>query len=393
MAVNEGLYNWMLKTYGMPAAEWYRSNPGRKPGANPFLPSGAYVPLADAGSDNTYASVSPEFEEVSIIEPASSSSSDYFQQFLNSLDSAQRADIEGMSDLSAEDKASIGYDYAARQQLGFGDPLAAGEYAAAGGLYYTPNYGEYGGYLTKENPDAAQVARVREMIAMQSAGTADPSWANQNLSGLIRNTGAGGWHVRGATADDPEVQKYGIYNVGRSDYMQARRNEALQKNIEILKQQADQGVQDSQQFLDQYVAQGKEGSEAIVPPQQSQKGPRGEDFGEVAWNTPAIPQGPYTPVRNFGSKDRPSYGPSTIDTINNPGRQRVEPIRFVQENQPVDVRVARAAQQSDEQREKLTQQSEFDISKEKQLASAKAAEAYRKSAAAEDPFRAAARMG
>jgi hypothetical protein len=43
--------------------------------------------------------------------------------------------------------------------------------------------------------------------------------------------------------------------------------------------------------------------------------------------------------------------------------------------------------------ERLAQQSEFDISKEKQLASAKAADAYRRSAAAEDPFRAAARVG
>jgi hypothetical protein len=52
-----------------------------------------------------------------------------------------------------------------------------------------------------------------------------------------------------------------------------------------------------------------------------------------------------------------------------------------------------AALKSDEQKQRLAQQSEFDISKEKQLASAKAADAYRRSAAAEDPFRAAARVG
>lgn len=389
MAVNEGLYNWMLKTYGMPAAEWYRSNPGSKPGANPFLPRGAYVPLADAGSDNTYASVSPEFEEVSVVEPGSSSS-DYFQQFLNSLDPSQRADIEGMSDLSAEDKANIGYDYAARQQLDFGDPLASGEYAAAGGLYYTPNYGEYGGYLTKNNPDQEQVARVRDMMAQQAAGTADPSWANQNLSNLISVSGLGGWHVRGATANDPEVQKYGIYNVGRSDYMQTRRNEALQKNIELLKKQADQGIQDSQQFLDEYIADGGEGTEP-------QYGPRGEILGDVAVQYgdgfPKTPGWMKELDRLYKeTKDKP-FKPGTPKPGRGMGDVWEGPVRDASAPAPVDVRVARAAQQSDEQKQKLAQQSEFDMSKEKQFASAKAAEAYRKSAATEDPFRAAARMG
>lgn len=389
MAVNEGLYNWMLKTYGMPAAEWYRSNPGSKPGANPFLPRGAYVPLADAGSDNTYASVSPEFEEVSVVEPGSSSS-DYFQQFLNSLDPSQRADIEGMSDLSAEDKANIGYDYAARQQLDFGDPLASGEYAAAGGLYYTPNYGEYGGYLTKNNPDQEQVARVRDMMAQQAAGTADPSWANQNLSNLISVSGLGGWHVRGATANDPEVQKYGIYNVGRSDYMQTRRNEALQKNIELLKKQADQGIQDSQQFLDDYIADGGEGTEP-------QYGPRGEILGDVAVQYgdgfPKTPGWMKELDRLYKeTKDKP-FKPGTPKPGRGMGDVWEGPVRDASAPAPVDVRVARAAQQSDEQKQKLAQQSEFDMSKEKQFASAKAAEAYRKSAATEDPFRAAARMG
>ena len=44
---NYDLYNWILKTYGMPAAEWYLKT-GRSQG-NPYLPGGAYVPRADAG--------------------------------------------------------------------------------------------------------------------------------------------------------------------------------------------------------------------------------------------------------------------------------------------------------------------------------------------------------
>ena len=74
-------------------------------------------------------------------------------------------------------------------------------------------------------------------------------------------------------------------------------------------------------------------------------------------------------------------------------QQKLKGAEAPQENQSVDVRVARAAEKSDVQRERLAQQSEFDVSKEKQLASAKAADAYRRSAASEDPFRAAARVG
>jgi hypothetical protein len=278
MAVNENLYSWLLKTQGMPAAEWYRSNPTKPHTSNPHVPPGAakWFPQASTGgSGNTYASTGSDIQEVSVTEPASRS--DYFQQFLNSLSPDQRAEIEEFGNISEEDKKEIGYDYAARQQLTFGTPLAEGEYAAAGGLYYTPTFGEYGGYLTKQNPDTESVARVRDMMARQAAGTADPSWANQNLSGLISTSGLGGWHVRGATENDPEVQKYGIYNVGRSDYMQTRRNEALQKNIELLKQQASQGIQPSQEFLEEYIAEGGEGTQA-----EPQYGPRGENLGEVA---------------------------------------------------------------------------------------------------------------
>jgi hypothetical protein len=252
----------------------------------------AVDPLRDPGA---YASTGFNTSQATKIQSAQTN---YFQDFLNSLSPEERSEIEGFGDLSEEDKKQIGYDYAARQQLNFGTPLAEGEYASAGGLYYTPEWGEYGGYLTKQNPDAEQVARVRDMMAQQAAGTADPSWANQNLSGLISTSGLGGWHVRGATENDPEVQKYGIYNVGRSDYMQTRRNEALQKNIELLKQQASQGIQPSQEFLEEYIAEGGEGAQA-----EPQYNPRGEELGDVASILPpAMTQGDlYRAIQERGS--------------------------------------------------------------------------------------------
>ena len=462
MAVNEDLYYWMLKTYGMPAAEWYRSNPNNKPGGNPYLPKGAYVPKADAGSDDTYASVSPEFEEVSVVEPGSSSS-DYFQQLLNSLSPEEQKQIQDFG-LTDEEKKDAGYRYAARQQLG--DLTPAQKTQVNNLLTYDPEYGEYGGYITKEDlgfsPTSALYKRYQDAfkkiqmpedaetlgaVALRSNPSLAPDYSGNSprtlallkayddavaartkafedlykspLSQLPYTSysaareagksledyraslaqigidiplleGEGGYFVRAATADDPEVQQLGIYNVGRSDYRTARQNEAIQKNIELLKQQADQGIQDSQQFLDDYIADGGEGTEP-------QYGPRGEILGDVAVQYgdgfPKTPGWMKELDRLYKeTKDKP-FKPGTPKPGRGMGDVWEGPVRDASAPAPVDVRVARAAQQSDEQKQKLAQQSEFDMSKEKQFASAKAAEAYRKSAATEDPFRAAARMG
>ena len=45
-SANYDLYNWMLKTYGMPAAEWKLNNPGLPDSSNPHLRPGSYVPKA-----------------------------------------------------------------------------------------------------------------------------------------------------------------------------------------------------------------------------------------------------------------------------------------------------------------------------------------------------------
>jgi hypothetical protein len=50
-AMSDDLYNWVNKTYGLPAAEWKKNNPGKPDNSNPHLPKGSYVPKADAGKD------------------------------------------------------------------------------------------------------------------------------------------------------------------------------------------------------------------------------------------------------------------------------------------------------------------------------------------------------
>jgi hypothetical protein len=76
MAVNENLYSWLLKTQGMPAAEWYRSNPTKPHTSNPHVPPGAakWFPQASTGgSDKTYASTGSDIEEVSLIDDSPNS--------------------------------------------------------------------------------------------------------------------------------------------------------------------------------------------------------------------------------------------------------------------------------------------------------------------------------
>ena len=53
--VNMNLWNWIDRTYGTDAGNWYRENPGLPSERNPFIPSGSYVPRADAGSDYNVA--------------------------------------------------------------------------------------------------------------------------------------------------------------------------------------------------------------------------------------------------------------------------------------------------------------------------------------------------
>lgn len=346
MAVNENLYNWMFKTYGMQPAEWYRNNPTKPPASNPFLPKGSYVPKAEkqptGPRGELLASVSKDPVQYSVIEPAPKA-------------------------IETEDQKFQRFYNQSKQQLNIGNQILQGEYAAGNGLYYNPNFGEYGGYLTKNNPDQAQVARVREMMAQQAAGTADSSWAGQDLSNLISVTGQGGWHVRSATESDPEVQKFGIYNVGRSDYMQNRRNQAIQKNIEILKQQAAAGNQSSQQALQENAPQeqiperGPKGEDTF-----KERGPRGENMGDIASIFPPA-MTPAELYRDIKSRSNASPGTKEYGELRDLQKEWIQRQKLKGAEAPEETRPV-----FDEQKALLAKQS---------------ADQYRRRGQAEDPFR------
>ena len=50
-AVNMNLWNWIDKTYGTSAGNWYQNSGGKIEG-NPFIPAGSYIPKADAGGSD-----------------------------------------------------------------------------------------------------------------------------------------------------------------------------------------------------------------------------------------------------------------------------------------------------------------------------------------------------
>lgn len=454
MAVNENLYNWLWKTQGSGAAEWYRNNPNKPHESNPFVnPNEAkWFPKASADDpyrsqqiardpyrDQTYASVMPEYVEESVVEPAPSSS-DYFQQFLNSLNPSQRAEIEGMSDLTAEDKAEIGYDYAARQQLG--DLTPAQKTQVNNLITYDPGYGEYGGYITKEdlgfsprsalynryedwtknNPVPEQetmfLRAVRDDPTLGGTAGYNPEYADglyrfsldaEDLKKLaeydaavaarskafedIYKTplsqlpytsysaareagksledyraslaqigidiplleGEGGYFVRGATADDPEVQEAGIYNVGLDRYRNKRINEATQKNIEILKQQASEGVPDAQQYLREYTNEktGPRGEET-----GPRTGPRGEILGDIAEVRKVKRDGPASDI--YYDKQMKQFVP-----VMNPGTIILDQL-------------------------KKADQPKTDFDEQQARVASSAADKYREKAKVEDPFRSGA---
>lgn len=417
MAVNENLYSWMLKTYGMGAAEWYRSNPTKPSGSNPFLPKGSYVPQAKKETPGArgprgelLASVSPDIVEESVIEPAPTAQAE------------------------TEDQKFERYYNQAKQQYeesNKGKPTySTGEFPSAKlgpNISYMPEYGQYGGYFSRENLgynlSSSLYKRYQEavdkiplpyqddygQVGYRALYGTSPGGNAENYQKVLENEKARQareqafqdlyqkplnaakyqsvsdapsraeyrqqlidlgieipieqnytYFERAATAEDYEPQYYGLGNVGRQDYRQQRANAAIAKNFEILEQQAASGNQASQQFLDRYTAQSKGQETPAAGPRGEEvapaRGPKGEDMGEIARN-----QGPSTPVK---------YDEDMNMFVPNQGGGRPTNIRL--KNPPVREAQAPA----------------FD--EQKALIAAQAAGSYRKRGDVEDPFRSGA---
>jgi hypothetical protein len=393
MAVNENLYSWLLKTQGMPAAEWYRSNPTKPHTSNPHVPPGAakWFPQASTGgSDKTYASAGSDIEEVSLIDDSPNSYLQALYQMPEDEYEAYRSSVgKNISRFESEDQLKEFYPGATYSQyqvpkydnilisdygMGFKDTGSGAHYLFNKYLEDAQGKALRDDYTNRIYPGIsntpASEAAYESLIAEANRYTQSQRALAQRYNQLYSGKTVEGWDENAFYAEKISLP--------------------TRQNLEALIQQSEQGIDSSKQFLDDYVAKGGEGTEPKY-------GPRGEELGEVAVQYgdgfPKTPEWMKQLEREYNKTKGQPLRPGTPKPGRGLGDVWEGPVRDASAPQSVDVRIANAALKSDEQKQRLAQQSEFDISKEKQLASAKAADAYRRSAAAEDPFRAAARVG
>ena len=393
MAVNENLYSWLLKTQGMPAAEWYRSNPTKPHTSNPHVPPGAakWFPQASTGgSDKTYASAGSDIEEVSLIDDSPNSYLQALYQMPEDEYEAYRSSVgKNISRFESEDQLKEFYPGATYSQyqvpkydnilisdygMGFKDTGSGAHYLFNKYLEDAQGKALRDDYTNRIYPGIsntpASEAAYESLIAEANRNTQSQRALAQRYNQLYSGKTVEGWDENAFYAEKISL--------------------TTRQNLEALIQQSEQGIDSSKQFLDDYVAKGGEGTEPKY-------GPRGEELGEVAVQYgdgfPKTPEWMKQLEREYNKTKGQPLRPGTPKPGRGLGDVWEGPVRDASAPQSVDVRIANAALKSDEQKQRLAQQSEFDISKEKQLASAKAADAYRRSAASGDPFRAAARVG
>jgi len=259
MAVNENLYSWILKTYKMPAAEWYRNNPTKPHTSNPHVPpsEAKYFPQASAGgSEKTYASVSPKIVEETITAPGNT----------DNLNISPKSNINNL--ITYNPNYGEYGQYSTKEDLGFSpssvlykkyedtikniqlpyqnDPLQVGHRAMYGTSAGSGSDEGYRRVLANEAGRQARQKAFQDIYQTPLSQLKYKSYSEApsleeyraNLASLGIEIplmqGESSYFVRAATADDPEVQQFGIFNVGREDYRQARINAETQKNKENL---------------------------------------------------------------------------------------------------------------------------------------------------------------
>jgi len=350
----------MNKTQGVKAAEWYRNNPTKPHTSNPFVNvnDAKWFPQAsveDPQKQNLASTVDPYRSETQTT-TAPGANAQPFEDYMSSL----------------YEKASAQYE---EKKKGY--PSLPSEVASASrgaDIFYDPNYGEYGGYTSRVNPDKEQVTRIQKWMSEGEDKNPDSPLYGQNLSNLIR-VQSGGWHVGAATASDPEPLQYGLENVGLERYRAPRKNEAISKIAESIYSKESGGKtfedllndQQAPSLTSDYEVAAEYGGGAWKKEPQWLKDIQSE-YNKVKGK----PSSPGTPkVRGMG------------DTWN-PARDAALPT-------DTDYSIATALSGSDEQRQQQTFQAEFDPQKA-QMATA-AAKAYKKSASTEDPFRSQAVFG
>lgn len=354
MAVNENLYNWMLKTQGMPAAEWYRNNPNKPSESNPHLPKGTYVPKA------------------SVDDPQK-------QRTASAIDPTRDPGTYADSGLASEmpKLASGKYAFASEQELK--DMFPGASYKAL----EIPKYGnidisQYGiGYKDTgsgshylfnkliNSPEFSSLEKEQEALWEQGQNLRKPYSSGKMTSAGLEIT---------------DFEGYSKVFKQYENLMRQRQKYATQQ------------VNLAKQYNTAYAGKPLEGWENIgfyadvtAPENDTQIAAEyGAGFPkQPAWMKQI--EAEYNKVKN-----KP-YSPGTPKPGRGMGDTWEGPVREASTSSDTDYSIATALSGSDEQRQQQTFQAEYDPQKA-QTATA-AAKAYKKAAATEDPFRSQAAFG
>lgn len=382
MAVNENLYSYIFTRYGMGAAEWYRSNPTKPSGANPFLPKGAYVPQAkyepDKGAKGprgeTLASVSPKIIEESIIEPAPKNQASSPYSVFSDIpeDSYERLRSQ---------YAQNPYQYESEQALKEQFPGATYK------KFDIPTYGniEISDYGIGFRDIGSGAHYLFNKYLEDATGKSLRADYENRIYPAIRNTPYGEAAYKALMEESNQntqaqralARQYNSLYSGKPiegwdpNKFYATVDLPTRQNLQALTQQSEQGITSSQEFLDDYMSRGESQEIPETGPRgeevEAVRGPRGEDMGDIAAEYGAgFPKTPkwmielekeYNKVKDKPfSPGRPKPGRGMGDTWEGPVREAQAPA--------------------------------FD--EQKALIAAQAAGSYRKRGDVEDPFRSGA---
>jgi len=412
MAVNENLYDWILKTQGMTAAEWYRNNPTKPHTSNPHVNPGEakFFPEASIKTeDKTYASVSPEIVEESITVPAASASnkdsaqdfaSDYLSRFQSGFSNSDYEKLTqdlskgGIRAFDSEEALKAMYPGATYSQYEvprYGD-IELFEY----GMGSSP--GNIGGsrlfnkYLDDPRQDALQADYDNRIYpAIKNLTASDYVNRSEKYNSLMAE------QRQNTNAQRELAREYNTLYSGKplkgwnENYFYAENIKLPDRETfnNLMKKNASPEVIEN--FTDKLIAQSK-GESPFTEEQPT--GPRGEDLGDVASILPpAMSQGElYREIQKRGGASQGTKEYGELRDLQKEWIQRqqlkgADASPGDSDKRSVDSRVAAAESRSDEYKRDLARQSEFDLSKEKQRTAAAAAQRYRDTADNVDPFR------
>lgn len=411
--VNEDLYNWINKSYGLQPAEWYRNNPQKPSESNPFLPKGSYVPKASADDPYRGAVASTRDPYRNPLQPGATKEqpsapttsaktiNDYTKEELAALPFDQLLRALANTPEGTEDKTGFGLDYegfvsSLQEQPSFFGATVPQGVQLAGGIF-TP---------------------IEKIPESYNYGPLNITYQNGKPTGIAQGEfGTPSYYTFKKYLDDPKARS--IDQQQMEILERVRQTSKDDPMFDILYQQSQDKVKEvwdyAQEFSKQYAGQLREtfqdmqyGNISSLPSradlqsmqsvdQEIQQDERNQAFEDtlVAATYPSDPKW----FRDIKAKDKEylnrPYSPG--DPVRGRGMQDTwggPPKGQAKQQQNLDTAIAAAMKMPDEKRQLETFQSEYDPQKnvaefdpQKAREAVQAASNYRIGSNNKDPFR------